>query len=321
MQVVGIQRVERRVSIEIFNSSRPLYLFVCAFVAYKGGTLVVCPASLLGQWKAEVDSKVSRHKLTVCLHHGPNRETRGKHLRTYDIVVSTYNIVSREHKQMGALFGVRWRRIILDEAHVIRNHKGQSSIAVSELRGKYRWALTGTPIQNKELDIYALLKFLRCSPFDDLATWKRWIDNKSAGGQERLNLLVKSIMLRRTKAQLQLNGKLNSLPSKEIRLVEIKLDTEEMNVYQKVMSYSRTLFAQFLFQRAEKDSDSHFINDAQKPTYNQIQDPNGAYYKMHEKFTRMAGHNTQVKSHEILVLLLRLRQICCHPGLIDAVSM
>lgn len=275
---------------------------------------------MLGQWKAEVESKISRHKLTVCLHHGPNRETRGKHLRTYDIVVSTYNIVTREHKQAGALFGVRWRRIILDEAHVIRNPKGQSSIAVTELRGKYRWALTGTPIQNKELDIYALLKFLRCSPFDDLATWKRWIDNKSAGGQERLNLLVKSIMLRRTKAQLQLNGKLNSLPKKEVRIVEISLDTDEMNVYQKVMSYSRTLFAQFLFQRAEKDSDAHFINDAQKPTFNQIQDPNGAYYKMHEKFSRMAGHNTQVKSHEILVLLLRLRQICCHPGLIDAVS-
>lgn len=281
---------------------------------------MVCPASLLGQWKAEVDSKVSRHKLTVCLHHGANRETRGKHLRTYDIVVTTYNIVSREHKMSGAIFGVKWRRIILDEAHVVRNHKGQSSIAVSELRGKYRWALTGTPIQNKELDIYALLKFLRCKPFDDLVTWKRWIDNKSAGGQERLNLLIKSIMLRRTKAQLQLKGKLDSLPNKEIRLVEINLDTDEMNVYQRVMSYSRTLFAQFLFQRAEKDSDTNFISDAQRPTFNQIQDPNGAYYKMHEKFARMAGHNTQVKSHEILVLLLRLRQICCHPGLIDAVS-
>jgi len=165
--------------------------------------LVVCPASLLRQWESEVESKVARHKLTVCVHHGNNRETKGKHLRTYDIVVTTYQIVAREHKNLSAVFGVKWRRIILDEAHVVRNHKSQSSLAVSDLRGKYRWALTGTPIQNKELDVYALLKFLRCSPFDDLHTWKKWIDNKSAGGQNRLNLLMKSLMLRRTKAQLR----------------------------------------------------------------------------------------------------------------------
>ncbi|XP_034665895.1 transcription termination factor 2 [Drosophila subobscura] len=285
---------------------------------HRGGTLVVCPASLLRQWEAEVESKVSRHRLTVCVHHGNNRETKAKHLRTYDIVVTTYNIVGREHKESSALFGVKWRRIILDEAHVVRNHKSQASIAVSELRGKFRWALTGTPIQNKELDIYALLKFLRCSPFDDLNTWKKWIDNKSAGGQNRLNLLMKSIMLRRTKAQLQLEGKLNSLPAKQMHKIEISLDKDEMNVYQTVMTYSRTLFAQFLFQRAEKDTDNNFIFDASKPTYNQIKDPNGAYYKLHEKFARMAGHQKEVKSHEILLLLLRLRQICCHPGLIDS---
>nr|AAM48446.1 RE70645p [Drosophila melanogaster]AAV36858.1 RE74565p [Drosophila melanogaster] len=284
----------------------------------RGGTLVVCPASLLRQWESEVESKVSRQKLTVCVHHGNNRETKGKYLRDYDIVVTTYQIVAREHKSLSAVFGVKWRRIILDEAHVVRNHKSQSSLAVCDLRGKYRWALTGTPIQNKELDVYALLKFLRCSPFDDLHTWKKWIDNKSAGGQNRLNLLMKSLMLRRTKAQLQSDGKLNSLPNKELRLIEISLDKEEMNVYQTVMTYSRTLFAQFLHQRAERETDFNYRSDANKPTYNQIKDPNGAYYKMHEKFARMAGSKKEVKSHDILVLLLRLRQICCHPGLIDA---
>ncbi|XP_039493622.1 transcription termination factor 2 [Drosophila santomea] len=285
---------------------------------HRGGTLVVCPASLLRQWESEVESKVSRNKLTVCVHHGNNRVTKGKHLRTYDIVVTTYQIVAREHKSLSAVFGVKWRRIILDEAHVVRNHKSQSSLAVCDLRGKYRWALTGTPIQNKELDVYALLKFLRCSPFDDLNTWKKWIDNKSAGGQNRLNLLMKSLMLRRTKAQLQSDGKLNSLPNKELRLIEISLEKEEMNVYQTVMTYSRTLFAQFLHQRAERETDFNYRSDANKPTYNQIKDPNGAYYKMHEKFARMAGSKREVKSHDILVLLLRLRQICCHPGLIDA---
>ncbi|XP_011191517.2 transcription termination factor 2 [Zeugodacus cucurbitae] len=285
---------------------------------YPGGTLVVCPASLVRQWEEEVDNKVKRHKLTVCVHHGNNRDTKPKHLRTYDIVVTTYNIVSREQKSQGALFGIKWQRIILDEAHVVRNHKAQMSISVCALRGKYKWALTGTPIQNKEADAYALIKFLRCTPFDELAHWKKWIDNKSAGGQQRLNALMKSLMLRRTKAMLQERGALQCLPEKRIELIEVCLDKEEMNVYQKIMVYSRTLFAQFLLQRAERNTDFMYKEDGNKPTFMQTKDPNGAYYKVHEKFTKLHRGQKDVKSHEILVLLLRLRQICCHPGLIDS---
>ncbi|XP_011203914.2 transcription termination factor 2 [Bactrocera dorsalis] len=285
---------------------------------YPGGTLVVCPASLVRQWEEEVDNKVKRHKLTVCVHHGNNRDTKPKHLRTYDIVVTTYNIVSREQKSQGALFGIKWQRIILDEAHVVRNHKAQMSISVCALRGKYKWALTGTPIQNKEADAYALIKFLRCTPFDELAHWKKWIDNKSAGGQQRLNALMKSLMLRRTKVMLQERGALQCLPEKRIELIEVCLDKEEMNVYQKIMVYSRTLFAQFLLQRAERNTDFMYKEDSNKPTFMQTKDPNGAYYKVHEKFTKLHRGQKDVKSHEILVLLLRLRQICCHPGLIDS---
>ncbi|XP_073824210.1 transcription termination factor lodestar [Musca autumnalis] len=284
---------------------------------YPGGTLVVCPASLMRQWEDETQTKVSRHRLTVCVHHGNNRDSKPKHLRTYDMVVTTYNIVAREHKSTGALFGIKWKRIILDEAHVVRNHKAQSSMAVCELKGKYRWALTGTPIQNKEMDVYALLKFLRCSPFDDFNHWKKWID-KSAGGQQRLNTIMKSLMLRRTKVQLQDRGELQCLPKKEIELIEVELDKDEMNVYQKIMIFSRSLFAQFLMQRAERNTDLYYTDQSSKPTFMQSKDPNGAYYKMHQKFKNLHQGSKEIKSHEILVLLLRLRQICCHPGLIDS---
>lgn len=85
------------------------------------------------------------------------------------MVITTYTIVQNDCEKSGAVFGVKWRRIILDEAHQIRNHKTLTSAAVCHLSGKSRWTLTGTPVHNKEEDLYGLLKFLRCSPFDDLA--------------------------------------------------------------------------------------------------------------------------------------------------------
>lgn len=280
----------------------------------------MCPASLIHQWEKEAQQRLKRDVLSVYVHHGNNRESKPRHLRKYDMVVTTYNICSREAKSDGTLFGIKWRRVILDEAHVVRNHKSQMCMGVCQLKSKFRWTLTGTPIQNKEMDLYALLKFLRCSPFDDLTHWKKWIDNKSVGGQQRLNTLMKSLMLRRTKLQLQEKGKLDSLPSKETILINVELGKEEMNVYQKIMIFSKTLFAQFLHQRAERNNDIYYKDEGYKPTYMQTKDPNGAYFKMHEKFSRMHHGKGDVKSSEILVLLLRLRQICCHPGLIDAVS-
>uniref|UniRef100_A0A499FUU0 Transcription termination factor 2 n=1 Tax=Anopheles farauti TaxID=69004 RepID=A0A499FUU0_9DIPT len=295
---------------------------------YAGGTLIVCPASLMRQWEGEITNRVKRNSLAVCVHHGTQRETKPRHLAKYDVVITTYNIVSRESKDAArggvGVYGVNWERIILDEAHVIRNHKSAMSEACCGLKGRCRWLLTGTPIQNKEMDVYALMKFLRCTPFNDLGHWKRWIDNKTAGGAMRLNTIMKSIMLRRTKKQLQDRGALNSLPDKTIETIEVVLSKDEMNVYQKVLMYSKHLFAQFLHQRAEKEQANgyggHYHHHGGRPTFAQTRAPNNAFEKVHRKLKSM--HNgdeaMEVKQHQILLLLLRLRQICCHPGLIHA---
>uniref|UniRef100_A0A182N2Z1 Transcription termination factor 2 n=1 Tax=Anopheles dirus TaxID=7168 RepID=A0A182N2Z1_9DIPT len=293
---------------------------------YAGGTLIVCPASLMRQWEGEITNRVKRNSLAVCVHHGTQRETKPRQLAKYDVVITTYNIVSRESKDStrggGGVYGVNWERVILDEAHVIRNHKSAMSEACCGLKGRCRWLLTGTPIQNKEMDVYALMKFLRCTPFNDLVHWKRWIDNKTAGGAMRLNTIMKSIMLRRTKKQLQERGALNSLPVKALELIEVALSKDEMNVYQKVLMYSKHLFAQFLHQRAEKEQAHGYTYGAGRPTFAQARAPNNAFDKVHRKLKSM-HHNAdddamEVKQHHILMLLLRLRQICCHPGLIHS---
>lgn len=64
--------------------------------------------------------------------------------------------------------------------------------------------------------------------------WKKWIDNKSLGGQERLNTVMRCILLRRTKVQLQARGELDCLPQRHIHQQHVSLTKPEMNVYQKV---------------------------------------------------------------------------------------
>ncbi|KAB0388483.1 hypothetical protein E2I00_005639, partial [Balaenoptera physalus] len=94
------------------------------------------------------------------------------------------------------LLRVVWARIILDEAHNVKNPRVQTSLAVCKLQAQARWAVTGTPIQNNLLDVYSLLNL-----------WKSQVDNGSKKGEERLNILTKSLLLRRTKDQLDPTGK------------------------------------------------------------------------------------------------------------------
>ncbi|KAK6628968.1 hypothetical protein RUM43_002785 [Polyplax serrata] len=205
---------------------------------YHGKTLVVCPSSLLGQWQGQIKQHCKSHILTSYIHHGKPRELQAKNLAACDIVITSYGVVVEENKfvkgnKKGPLHRVKWERIILDEGHVIRNHKTKTAQSVCELEAKNRWCLTGTPVQNKELDMYSLLKFLQCSPFDNLTVWKRWVDNKSLNGTKRLNTILKSILLRRTKKDLQQAGGLKELPDKCVDRCALDLDEEEQKMLEK----------------------------------------------------------------------------------------
>lgn len=181
--------------------------------------------------------------------------------------------------------------------------------SVCELKGKRRWCLTGTPIQNKEMDLFSLWKFLKVRGFDNLTKFKKWMQINTADGLNRLNARLRPMLLRRTKAELQGKGELQSLPDKNIENIVFALGTDEMNVYSKILSLSQSLFAQFMNQRSQRQELQGLM-----PQKNDV------FRKIHAKFKRMQGDVEEVKSSQILVLLTRLRQICDHPGLIDAVS-
>uniref|UniRef100_A0A8D3BS45 Transcription termination factor 2 n=1 Tax=Scophthalmus maximus TaxID=52904 RepID=A0A8D3BS45_SCOMX len=294
------------------------------------GTLIICPASLVHHWKKEIERHVKNGRLTVCLYHGPNRERSAEVLADHDVVVTTYSLVSKEipvQKEdaerpakdsdnvplhSAPLLRVAWARVVLDEAHNIKNPKVQTSMAVCQLRAGARWAVTGTPIQNNLLDMYSLLKFLRCSPFDEYKLWKAQVDNGSNRGRERLNLLTRSLLLRRTKDQMDSTGKpLVSLPSRTCEIHRLKLSEDEKAVYDVVFAQSRSTLQNYL-KRHEGNEEKKGNKSTSNP-----------FDKVAQEFgvsqPQPAASSSQQASStvHILSLLLRLRQCCCHLSLLQ----
>ncbi|NXR67480.1 TTF2 factor, partial [Rhadina sibilatrix] len=294
------------------------------------GTLVICPASLIHHWKKEIERRVAFGKLRVYLYHGPNRDKHAEVLSGYDVVVTTYSLLcnevptSKEEGEVPAqdhdvgsgpcspLLRVAWARIILDEAHNIKNPRVQTSIAVCKLRANARWAVTGTPIQNNLLDVYSLLRFLRCSPFDEYKVWKYQVDNNTRKGQERLSLLTRSLLLQRTKDQLDSAGKpLVSLPQRSTRLHQLKLTAEEQSVYNVLFARSRSTLQSYLKRQEQKNEGREY--DGGNP-FEKVAQEFGVSQK---EFLAGSQSASQVSSTvHVLSMLLRLRQCCCHLSLL-----
>uniref|UniRef100_A0A8C0JDK3 Transcription termination factor 2 n=1 Tax=Chelonoidis abingdonii TaxID=106734 RepID=A0A8C0JDK3_CHEAB len=293
------------------------------------GTLIICPASLIHHWKKEVERHVSSGKLRVCLYHGPNRNN----LSEYDIVVTTYSLLSKEiptKKEEGEvpaedhdvgdmscpcspLLRVAWARIILDEAHNIKNPKVQTSIAVCKLRASARWAVTGTPIQNNLLDMYSLLRFLRCSPFDEFKLWKNQVDNNTKKGGERLSILTRSLLLRRTKDQLDLTGKpLVSLPERHTQLHLLKLSEDEQSVYNVLFARSRSTLQSYL--KRQEEQKNHCKEYSGANPFDKVVQEFGASRKDSQSDSHVSS------TVHVLSMLLRLRQCCCHLSLLKALD-
>ncbi|KAJ8446099.1 hypothetical protein Cgig2_017601 [Carnegiea gigantea] len=117
-----------------------------------GGNLIVCPMTLLSQWKSEIETHAQPGSLSVYVHYGQTRSRDVELLAQSDVVLTTYGVLSSEFssestEDHGALYSIRWSRVVLDEAHTIKNSKSQISMAAAALTADRRWCLTGTPIQ------------------------------------------------------------------------------------------------------------------------------------------------------------------------------
>ncbi|GMM30031.1 hypothetical protein DAMA08_027760 [Martiniozyma asiatica (nom. inval.)] len=205
-----------------------------------GTTLVVCPASLMVQWQKEITNKSGQ--LTSWIHHGSQKVKNVKKLHEYNVIITSYETLSAEHKKGNSiLFDQNWLffRVILDEAHVIRNIETKVNKACTAVRSNRRWCLSGTPLQNKIDDLYGLWRFLAVNEYENFDLWKRNIsgllgvsDTQSRGmGLRRIRNLLKIYMLRRTKSVIR-----DILNTKKKMITEILTFTEwEKIFYQKLV--------------------------------------------------------------------------------------
>jgi SWI/SNF-related matrix-associated actin-dependent regulator of chromatin subfamily A3 len=176
-------------------------------------TLIVLPPSLINTWETQLSRHLEPGFVRWGRHHGNQRLTRRSQIASYDIVLTTYQTMASEwrkrHTTSSLIFSVCWNRVILDEAHCIRDRGTVTSQAVCSLEASRRWAMTGTPIQNRLNDFIALLKFLRVYPYNDpkifesdiTQLWKAKSEEKAI---ERLKNLINCICIRRSNATVEL---------------------------------------------------------------------------------------------------------------------
>ncbi|KAL8933281.1 MAG: hypothetical protein Q9211_005867, partial [Gyalolechia sp. 1 TL-2023] len=260
-------------------------------------TLVVAPMSLLAQWESEAIKASKPGTLKTLVYYGNDKAANLQHMcceanaaSAPNLIITSYGIVLSEFNQVagrggdrgshGGLFSLDFFRVILDEAHFIKNRQSKTAKACYEISARHRWVLTGTPIVNRLEDLFSLVRFLRVEPWNNFSFWKTFItvpfESKDVlRALDVVQTVLEPLVLRRTKDMKTPDGQaLVPLPRRTIDIEEIELSKQEREVYD------------YIYTRAKR-------------TFNA---------------TMEAG--TLLKSYTtIFAQILRLRQSCCHPVL------
>lgn len=258
-------------------------------------TLVVAPMSLLAQWESETAKASKPGTLKSLVYYGSEKAANLQNLcceanaaAAPNVIITSYGVVLSEFNQVasrggdrgshGGLFSLNFFRVILDEAHFIKNRQSKTAKACYEINAQHRWVLTGTPIVNRLEDLFSLVHFLRVEPWSNFSFWKTFItvpfESKDfIRALDVVQTVLEPLVLRRTKDMKTPDGEaLVPLPPRTIEIEEIELSKQEREVYD------------YIYHRAKR-------------TFNA---------------TMEAG--TLLKSYTtIFAQILRLRQSCCHP--------
>jgi len=255
-----------------------------------GPTLIISPVSVMSNWSGQIERHVSKDDpLRVLTYHGTKRKNmKPKDWDQYDVVITTYGTLSTEYKSKGGkksspsssgLYCHKWRRIVLDEGHIIRNPNTINAFAACAIDAHAHWALTGTPIINSLKDLFSLVKFVGLT-----------------GGLEQLEVF-NSVLMRpmkegKTDAQMLLSALMATIclrRHKEMSFIDLRLP--ELTEY----------VHRIPFGEHEKKKYEALEAEAKGKV---------------ESYTDASAHGNAKEAQQayrgLLEVLLRLRQVCNH---------
>ena len=254
-------------------------------------TLIIAPVGVMSNWSGQISHHVRPdHAPRVLVYHGNNKKPmKAEDFREYDVVITSYGTLATEYFPRGkkdpppvprsqGLFSMDWRRVILDEGHIIRNPQTKSALAASNLMAQSHWVLTGTPIVNNLKDLFSLVRFIGLT-----------------GGLERLEIfnsvLIRPLNQGDVNASLLLQALMATIclrRKKEMKFVDLKLP--ELSEYVHRIDFL----------------------DHEKEKYEALQaEAKGLLSTFQRNQTNSKGKGQNTYRH-LLEMLLRLRQVCNH---------
>ncbi|KAK5635315.1 hypothetical protein RRF57_011027 [Xylaria bambusicola] len=272
----------------------------------EGPTLIVAPTGVLSNWEQQFTEHVKEDRVPRVLRcHGSSKyhQLSKTDLLQYDVVVTTYGLLASQFKSANwtALFGLNWRRVVLDEGHVIRNPNTKSAQAACKLQAKSRWILSGTPFVNNTTDFWSALLFLKISggiqeksifnsriarPLEGIVKDKNNTARLKIRGEAQalFQALVQDLCLRRKKDMAFINLR---MPEKTEYVHRVRFTKLEQLRYEEILGEAREILQQFVGRSYGKTMKKR--------------------KRDHEPDGRKG-----VKFANVLETLLRLRQMCDH---------
>jgi superfamily II DNA or RNA helicase len=195
----------------------------------RGPSLLVAPASLLGNWTAEIARFApSLRALVAHPSAGDPDAVTSEQLARHDLVLTTYGMLLRAPRL--AAFG--WDAAILDEAQAIKNPGARQTRAVKALSARVRIALTGTPVENRPLDLWSIFDFLNPGLLGSAKAFGRFVKKLDRRGYGPLRELTRPYLLRRLKTDKSV---IRDLPDKTEVTAFCSLSHRQAALYQQAV--------------------------------------------------------------------------------------
>jgi len=213
-------------------------------VAGQGPSLIVCPSSLIFNWRAE--SAKWTPELRVLALDGPNRADDFHKIENANLVITSYPLLRRD---IDAYRTHEFNTVILDEAQHIKNPESQSAQAATALKARRRFVLTGTPVENSVRDIWSLMNFLMPGYLGTRKEFQERYENAIQRGtaspeQQRLTRRIRPFLLRRTKQEVA-----KEIPDKLEQVAYCELTDEQRDIYTQLATATKRQISEFAGQK------------------------------------------------------------------------